>query len=317
MVFVKIRETYDLHTIRNAMSIIGIHTPKSDIIKRNYPGLLMQCKAWRPVSCDVRLACASMMPLDVQSVGIAEGDVAPEDVFNPILYKAVSNWSMSQIESFLHVDTPDKTMPSATLDFHGVSSDDFGVYYGLLSQTNEWKHANPQAGLSMTGLVPLVYNELHTIGTNNPYGLKGDDTIAAISGSTFRGKPERMPWLETTVFSPSEVSTIPEKQKPGFDSSVDLQVLNAQTGSVAPTVFCGIVIVPPSRLHQLFYRMVVEWTLEFSQIRPLGQITSLGGLSHLAAMTHYMTYDFSNSKLTDNSVDLVSTSEGMDIKKVM
>lgn len=77
MVFVKVRETYDLHTLQDKMTVIGIHTPGSTIIKQNYPGLLMQCKGYRPVSCDVKLACASMLPLDPQGIGLEEGDVAP------------------------------------------------------------------------------------------------------------------------------------------------------------------------------------------------------------------------------------------------
>ena len=55
MVFVKVRETYDLHTVKNKMTVIGVHTPKPDIIKKNFPGLLMQCRAYRPVSCDIPL----------------------------------------------------------------------------------------------------------------------------------------------------------------------------------------------------------------------------------------------------------------------
>ena len=99
MVVVKVRETYDLHTTQNKMTVIAIHTPKPDIIKRNYPGLLMQCKMYRPVSADVRVACASVLHLDPLGVGTSPGDVAPEDVFNPILYKAMSNKGMSQLEA--------------------------------------------------------------------------------------------------------------------------------------------------------------------------------------------------------------------------
>ena len=99
MVFVKVRETYDLHTVRNKMSVIAIHTPDPKIIKNNFPGLLMQCKSYRPYSCDVKLACASVLPVDPLGVGLAEGDVAPEDMFNPILYSAMSNFGMSQLEA--------------------------------------------------------------------------------------------------------------------------------------------------------------------------------------------------------------------------
>ena len=173
MVFVKVRETYDLHTVQNKMTIIGIHTPKPDIIKANFPGLLMQCKAYRPVSADVKIACASVLPLDPQGIGLAEGDVAPEDVFNPILYKAISNIGMSQIEARITANSLDATgvAPVGGVDVVGQTADvdvdtataevdEFPLYYGLLSNAHGWKTANPQSGLQMTNLRPMVF-EIH------------------------------------------------------------------------------------------------------------------------------------------------------------
>ena len=116
MVFVKVRETYDLHTVRNKMSVIAIHTPKPQILKNNFPGLLMQCKSYRPFSCDVRLACASVLPVDPQGVGLSEGDVAPEDMFNPILYSAMSNFGMSQLEARINLMTASPSIGGADID---------------------------------------------------------------------------------------------------------------------------------------------------------------------------------------------------------
>lgn len=330
MVFVKVRETYDLHTIRNKMSVIGVHTPDKTIVQRNYPGLLMQCKGYRPVSVDIRLACASMLPLDPQGIGLTEGDVAPEDVFNPILYKTVSNRSMSQIEMFIHEslgnDSP-VSAKGASVDAtnDGVLSNDFNLYYGLLSNTHEWKHANPQQGLEMRDVRPLVYEMNYTVGEatvtvgSNTPGVeyfKPDGTPYIIrSYEKFLGKAKPMPMLWTTQVLTDRTGENPQviRERPGFSNAE----YNWQTDVPAPKIFCALLCIPPSRLHQLFYRMVVEWTLEFSQIRSMHEIVSWNGLSALGASQHVQDYSYDSKDLLKEETSLVDTSEGTGITKVM
>lgn len=336
MVFVKVRETYDLHTQRDKMSIIGIHTPSSDIIKKSYPGLLMQCKAYRPKSCDVKLACASMLPADPLQVGLAEGDVAPEDMFNPILYKAMSNFGMSNLEKYIEANVGSFWHPGASVDaeINGVMSDDnpggyddFSIYYGLLAQTHEWKHANPQSGLSMASLRPLVYDVVSTIGDNsannvgastqNPV-IDSDDTYRTSANGLarvmFNGKPKEMPMMNCTVVDSSQAYDVDT----GFyknTSGNNLQK-NKQLGVPAPKIFVGCIIVPPSRLHQLFYRMVVEWTLEFSTVRSITDITTWRSLGAMGDTTHFMSYSFSAKDLK-NETGMVDVTEDVGIQKVM
>lgn len=329
MVFVKVRETYDLHTLKGKMSVIGVHTPSSSIIKKNYPGLLMQCKGYRPVKADVRLACASVLPLDPQGVGTTADDVAPEDVFNPILYKAMSNFGMSQIDAYINAGGA-VSIAGATLDANnnGIdATDDFDLYYGLLSQTHEWKHANPQQGLAMNDLVPLVYETYQSIGDNganadNPHLIvQPDDTVSTsqvgnIAVQSFRGRAHPLPLLNCTY--PVPESGAVSYARAGFPSGQG--DVNAQVGVPAPKIYCGCILVPPSRLHQLFFRMVVEWTLEFTQIRPLQDITSWAGLKRIGSTTHFMSYDYSNESkdsVLKDTTDLVDTSEESGIKKVM
>lgn len=319
MVFVKVRETYDLHTLTDKISLIGIHTPASHIIRRNYPGLLMQCKAYRPVQADVRMACASVLPLDPNGVGVDADQVSPEDVFNPILYKAISNFGMSQIEAYVNAGG-NFSIQGAGLDAgnDGITSDDFATYYGLLAQTHEWKHANPQAGFEMRGLKPLVYETYQTIGDNtgngaiNPFGiLKGDDSIPQQAGNisvqTFRGCAHQMPMLNCTA-----LAQVANAKDTGFPNNP----VNVDTDIPAPKVFCGLIVVPPSRRVSLYYRLVCEWTLEFSMIRPLGDITTWAGLQAIGNTTHYSDYSYDSKELS-STTGMVDTSDGSDIKKIM
>lgn len=322
MVFVKVRETYDLHTIRDKLTVIGIHTPSAQIIKKNYPGLLMQCRAYRPVRCDIRIACASMMPLDPLGVGTSTGDVAPEDVFNPILYKAMSNFGMSQIDQYVHSSLG---VAGDSLDWENTgvtpsnitTRNDFDIYYGLLADTNNWKHASAQSGLTMSGLVPLVYETYQTVGDNSTTGasspmanLTPSDTLGSgYTAQEFRGKSHPMPMLNCTTLAP-----VNRAQVTGFDTGG--QGHNVQVDVPAPKVFVGCIIVPPSRLHELFYRLVCEWTLEFSQIRNVTEICQWQAVNDLGAQTHHISYNF-NAKSLPDSTSMVDTTAGSDIKKVM
>lgn len=339
MVFVKVRETYDLATVRNKMTVIGVHTPHPDILKKNFPGLLMQCKAYRPYSCDVRIACASVLPSDPLGVGLAEGDIAPEDMFNPILYSAMSNFGMSQLEARINYmrqagTQADVVGTSAQVDVDTVTSasDEFPIYYGLLSNAHGWKHANPQSGLEMNNLVPLVYEIVYNIGDTygNAQGINllsysapnPDGSMATASATGIRGNAKRMPMINCTAYTGSPNSDNPPVQ-PGFSYGSGVPGNASQVVPWIP-VMVSAIIIPPSRLHQLFYRMVIEWTIEFSGIRPIGEITTFNGLADLGNTTHYQNYSYEATKEavtgTRDSImdsDQAMVSANVEITKVM
>lgn len=339
MVFVKVRETYDLHTTKDKMTVIGIHTPKPDIIKANYPGLLMQCRAYRPVSADVRVACASVLPLDPQGVGLSEGDVAPEDVFNPILYKAMSNKGMSQLEARINmmrtgmytVDVDGKT---AVVDVDSVTStaDEFPIYYGLLSETSSWKHANPQSGLAMNKLKPLVYEMVYNVGDTIGGAFEAQDqafagpadngVLLTCPPQRILGKAKHMPFINCTAYSYTDAKTPGNYSPAGFSDSIT--PANCEINVPYLHVFVGCIIVPPSRLHEMFYRMVVEWTIEFTSIRPISEITNWGYLANQGTNTHYQNYSYEATKevLTGDSDTILNgdscmVSANVDVEKVM
>lgn len=339
MVFVKVRETYDLATVQNKMTVISVHTPRPDIVKRNFPGLLMQCKLWRPYSCDVAIACASVLPLDPLGVGTAEGDVAPEDVFNPILYSALSNKGMSQLEAriaHLASVTQDASVDvmgdMANVDVDTVTSypDEFNIYYGLLSNSHGWKKAMPQSGLEMRGLKPLVYDVLYNIGDSSRQGTAGRPETVYPSGTgvaspllagSVLGNAHPMPMIPCTEYSTGWAP-------PGFplteeEGDITLPANHEVTVPNLNVAVAGI-IIPPSRRHQLFYRMSIVWTLEFSAIRPIGEVTDWPGLNALGEATHFQNYDYSAMKKVitgdDSSIldsDQAMVSANVDVKKVM
>lgn len=329
MVVVKVRETYDLHTIRNKMSVIAIHTPDPDIIKRNWSGLLMNCKFYRPLSADVTIACASMQSADPLQVGTVEGEIAPEDLFNPILYKAVTNESFSLLEARIlamnnEVTTSETVGNSARVDSNGATpfADDFAIYYGLLSDAHGWRHANPQVGLSMTGLRPLVHEVLSNFGMANmvntttdteamrvPQNTTNGGTTQSVTPRFMRGNAKPMPRIPCTSFP-----TVNTKVDAGFNIPSGIAVNNQTIVNTLRTVVAGI-IIPPSRLHELYYRMVVEWSIEFSELRTLSEIAGWSALSDLGINTHFTDYSFGESKVVDSVQSLAGAN--VELNKVM
>lgn len=341
MVFVKVRETYDLHTVKNKMTVIAIHTPRPGILKKNYPGLLMQCKAYRPVSADVRVACASVEALDPLQVGTTTDDIAPEDLFNPILYKAMSNLGMSQLEA--RINALPGISPTVGTDIYGDTaavdvdslssqSDEFALYYGLLSQAGCWKHANPQAGLEMTNLRPLVYEMVYNLADQNTHGTPSapnaampdaDGNTATLYPQSIRGGAKPMPFINTTSYTQLATNLPDTTAESGFPTSEGFP-RNSEVQVPHIEVVCGCIIIPPSRLHELYYRMVVEWTIEFSSIRPITEIMSFGGLAAIGVTTHFQNYNYSSTKeavtgSTDTILDKEAcmVSANVDVNQVM
>lgn len=321
MVTVSVSETYDLKTTPNAMSVLCVHTPDARILKNSYPGLHMNYRFFRFDSCDVKIACASMLPADPLQVGTDSGDIAPEDLFNPILYKAVSTEGMSNLEkrltAMMNGDIGGNDIDGQSLDgstsFFANGGTDFQRYYALLSNPQGWKMANPQAGLRMDGLYPLVYETWSNIGGPAEYPAVDTDgveqpTPGQMTVKSFRGSAHRMPRLPTTVYS----------GKPGVGAGLSgLVAGNSQADlPTVPTVPVACIIMPPSRLHSLYYRMVIRWNVTYSEVRPLSDIADFEGLAYISTTTYGSDYTFAKGEDV-KTTDMIDASGIDSISKVM
>lgn len=331
MVRITVSETYDLSTKVNKMSLIGIHTPRMEIVKRSFGGLLSQARMYRFHHCDVRLACASVLPADPLQVGVEPGSIAPQDMFNPILYKAVSNQGMNQFELRMHgighdPNNSDRFIGQSidkTDDVVG-STDDFGVYYTLLSNRKGWKVAHPQRGLSMRNLRPYVYERLFNEGDspsvlgNEPIVLSdpnGNGTITPVSdtqlGTTgsraLRGRPRPMPFLPVSTILPSNVTA-------DGSGAYDAVALDQLPDSKDFNSYCGLIVMPPARLNKFYYRLVVRWYIDLVGIRPYSEIQGFANqASHVS--TFYGT-DYTIAQTKDDALGMVDVRD-TDIEKIM
>lgn len=347
MVTVTVSETYDLSTQINKMSLIGIHTPGKSLIQKSYPGLLMNSKYVSIDKVDVTLAAVSTLPISPDQVGLDSDDIAPQDMMNPILYKAVSNDSMSNIEARLHGlgygagDKVSGSMITATDDAVTGLSDEFSVYYSLLSNRDGFRIAHPQQGLQMKGLVPLVFEKYYNVGAfvgNSEdvisTGNEGDDitpsadlypTLTVSSGSiqiqprnvqSMRGRPHKMPRFPTTYVTGSSGASASSNSKiqngMGDGNPVNAQI---QMPDILP-VYLGLIIMPPAKRTVMFYRMVCRATLTFSEVRPMSEISSFAALNSYYGNEVYHTDYALQSKQMDSSTDLADV-QNANIEKIM
>lgn len=318
MVFVKVSETYDLSTQTNKMGIIGIHTPSVKRIMQVWGNAFRAHEKFRFASCDVTIACASMLPADPLQIGVEAGKIAPQDMFNPILYRAVSNDSYNTLATRIYGATP--ITPSnpiggdLSINREDISSDAFALYYSLLAEPDGWRKAMPQSGLEMHGLYPLVYQMVNTFGNvfqyNDGVTPSGSDQmpsdefqkIAASVGDTlpvtkkaytFRGPSMRMPAIPTDIIRETVIS---EYEYDALDHGEP----------VIPATYVACIITPPAKLNVLYYRMKVTWTIELTGLRSDVEGKSLADLVKVGNSFYATDYVEQSSKMDikSSSVDV-------------
>lgn len=316
---VTLSETYDLRTQLNKMTLIGIHTPKKDLIMKTYPGLVMNSRYCRIKGIDVVLSAVSNLPVSPDQVGAGADQIAPQDMLNPILYKAVSNDSMSVLEMRLHglngTDDEVGQMVNYTPGHVSDLEDEFGLYYSFLQDRDGFKIAHPQQGLSMKHLVPLVFEKYYNVGenvnnTNDLYrNLNGDPlVIGTPTAQAMRGRAHPMPRFNTTYLRPN-TDAVANGMGAGTPQ-------NRQTDmpDILP-VYVAMILMPPSVRCLMYYRMRVTCHLSFEEIRPIQDITSFELLSSVYAPLVYHSDYGEQTKAFPNATDMVDTTA--DIQKIM
>ncbi|ANC51524.1 putative capsid protein [Bovine faeces associated smacovirus 2] len=341
---ITVRETYDLSTAPNRLGLIGIHTPGSAIIRKLYPGLWLNYNKVKVNSCNVALACASLLPADPLQIGVEAGDIAPQDLFNPILYRACSTDSFNTILNRMYGTDSMFNLQDGSIAFAGgtnpgdpfpsasdtVSED---VYYGLLSESG-WKKAMPQSGLVMRNLVPLVYNVISNYGNgakldgpSEPNDYKQVVAVPSGSGgsqsefrlaSIFRGHSFPMPALPTARGLVQDVVGYQDTS-----SSAQSTVDNSWSfpyfpPTLIPKTYVGCVIIPPSKLHRLYFRMTISWSVSFFEPISIVERGRLTEISQVGIATYGSSYNFGESKdLEDKLTNIESTVDTLDVDAKM
>lgn len=272
MVVRKISEMYDMRTTRGAIGIIGVHTPTADSIARRWYGEFFTYRKYRIRSCTISMATAAQLPVDPLGVGTEAGQVAPQDMMNPILYRAVTNDSWNAAINRLYASTGANPDTNSIRNFaNGFSSlsatQQEQAYYAMLS-SDEWRKALPQQGLYMKNVRPLAYEVLQVFGQGA--GGNATDAIPGVSATTPQGNATTLGSSASNTNTnrlmrgrarpfpawPTVYDAVP------FDASQDEARISPYS---APRTYVACIIVPPaSTAGSLFYyRMKIDWLIEF------------------------------------------------------
>lgn len=323
-VTVKLTEVYDLSTTQDKLGLIGIKTPSANYINGKYSGLWKNFKYVRLDHCDISLACASHLPADPLQIGESAGKVAPQDMFNPILYKAVSNETWDYLISRIYQTASFVTRAGGvrfTADAIPGSSQDWNIYYSLLAD-EKFKKAMVQSGLSMSHLRPLVYSILSTGGATP--GLSGDNqpTMDSMNDQVVTDGSGQPSVVQSA--SPNNGNTIFKGYPKPMPRVPTLPLGSTLLGGI-PSSYVGVIIVPPASLNLTYFRMVCSWYVTFEVLRSDGQL-DIASASSYGANSHYQSFSLpiDPSKLSDtvvksdfDGVDRSIVGDGVQLNLVM
>lgn len=319
------RETYDLSTKENSLGVIGIHTPRGPSLATQYDGLFRNFKYMRFLNCDVKIACASLMPLDPLQVGLEAGEVNPQDIFNPILYTAVSNDYFGRIQSLIYtMGNNEASGPSAQwddnyIDAYNAVADNpqvsaLDVYYGLLA-TDTFGTAMPQQGLSMHGLRPMCHTVAFDKGVSGRATLNDPEGSVTVANSVENGNGYSDVGIYTTGIVPMpRIPTMVARSGSAQASQQTPGNIYGNNLSYVP-VYCGMIIMPPAVLQRLYFRMTVTWTIEFSEFRAYQDVRGFSQWASLGQAFHKSDYDTQSAAMTTTAgtVDVMD----MDLEPIM
>lgn len=324
-VYTSVTEVYDLHTQVGKIGLIGIHTPTMANIQNHYTGLMMNFKFLKLLGCDINLACASVLPMDPLQLGFEAGQqMDPRDLFNPLLYTAVSNDSMNTLVSTIYEETGNTPLQGDSVNYLEdalsgtyeseddlqetvkVTADPYKVYYSLLSSEG-FRKAMPQAGLRMSNLIPLVHpvattkaiaydgqlNPLTAIKDGIPARQQSWDPSDKSRNFAISLKPVPMPAINCSQVYQDSVGTNPND-------------VEQQYPSACPPCYVGAIITPPSYSQQLYYRMTVTWKLCFMDLRDGFDTMSVNMLQDLSEQLYKTDYETQSATmaLRGGSVDV-------------
>lgn len=135
-----------------------------------------------------------------------------------------------------------------------------------------------------------------------------------------RGRPHPMPAFNTKYLTGVRDSTSAATGTYVQNGMGDGMPDNCQKDMpVLPTIYTGLILVPPSRNTTLYYRMVVETVVSFWGVQTMDEISSIYVLNNRVRFPVYWNdyrSDNKDTKLTTDE-DTVSLSEGADLKKIM
>lgn len=264
--YAKYQEIYDVNTVSNKVSIIGIHTPTGSKPRAMLSGFFTQYRKYRYLGASVVGTPAQRLGLNLAQLSTEAGasSVNPKDVFNPALVRGCHGDNLSDALNSIYKGSFGREGSSLGKDDHtatvvptgGISWEQ--MYYRML-QDPSFKKFSLSNGIKLRGLHPMVYNVAsnHQIMPNEynsnvgkmkyvSTGAKAEDFVAfnsALDGGVANGEGNTSP-----VFPQLMTNRL---QSLGWLDT--RQVINSETNSSAPgytvlsRIFMACIILPMAK----------------------------------------------------------------------
>lgn len=192
------QEIYDINTVSDDVTIIGIHTPTGSKPRQMLSGFFTQYRKYSYLGCSVIGTFAQGLPLDILSISpnAGQGSADPRDILNPILSRGCHGDNLSGALNSIYKGSFQDEGSSMGKDSFGGSVTPTGglsweqMYYRML-QDPSFKKYRMGSGFYLKGLRPLIYNVAsnHQIMPNENSALvgklKADAELSGDAGKDF------------------------------------------------------------------------------------------------------------------------------------
>lgn len=280
------QEIYDINTVSNDVSIIGIHTPVGSKPRSLLSGFFTQYRKYAYLGCNVLGTFAQGLPLDILSISpeAGQGSADPRDILNPILSRGCHGDNLNAALNSIYKgsfqnegsslgkdDFASNVVPSGNLTWEQM-------YYRML-QDPSFKKYRMGAGFYLKGLRPKIYNVatqhqiMPTEDWPNIGKLKygGDDAeVQGFTPETFGSVPNGVGG--TTDFTPQFLTN--RLQSLGWLDT--RQIINGAVSSkaatpgvpaytVLPKIFMSCLVLPKAYRVSNCMRVVISHKFAFKE----------------------------------------------------
>lgn len=211
-----IMEIYDMNTHIGKLGLIGVHTPRYDLLFKHLFGFFVQYKRWKYNGATISLVPAAQLPSDVAGVSLEAGSqtVDPRDLFNPILHKGFTGESLGSIlDEYLTLNS--ERGDSLTYawfdqaDAERVKPNFENAYYQMLTHGG-FQKMMPLSSITGKFVYPMVYDMATTrqltASWKGAYFKNAEDGLSYVDRPITEINAVVNPAADSTVLSPNALS---------------------------------------------------------------------------------------------------------------
>ncbi|ASM90389.1 capsid protein [Human feces smacovirus 3] len=284
------QEILDVNTVKGNVTIIGIHTPTGNTPVRRLSGFFSQFRKFRYKGCSVQVVPAATLPADPLQVGFEAGEntIDMRDMLNPILFHGTHGESLQIAWNniFYNHDRFNSATAAGSgyITGAGVDADDVAFadatnspvetqYYQAITDRT-WRKFGIQSTFKLPFMSPRVWkastvypilgNAYKDIGSMNVEPFAGAEMAMPV-GSFFDSPLSQKVGTNGEVLEQHWLSsgTTPLGWLPTVTFPVNSGTVSPKPPTVLPKIFMGILVLPPSYLQELYFRVIVTHYYEF------------------------------------------------------